>query len=85
MKPVKLSHLIFSFAVIAALVMAAIPAAPAYALPASSSDQTSISAAGADAPASAVVCKSVVKWRNGHRIVVRVCRRVPPHRSEGGS
>lgn len=70
---------------IAALVMAAIPAAQAYALSGSAADHTSISAAGADAPANAVVCKSVVKWRNGHRIVVRVCRRVPPYQSEGGS
>jgi hypothetical protein len=87
MKPVKLSQLLFSLAVISALVMAAIPTAPAYALSAyaSASDQTSISAAGADAPANAVVCKSVVKWRDGHRILVRVCRRVPPHEPNSGS
>jgi hypothetical protein len=85
MKPVKLSQLLFSLAVISALVLAAIPAAPAYALTGSASDQTSISAAGADAPANAVVCKSVVKWRNGHRVVVRVCRRVPLHQPDSGS
>lgn len=85
MKPVKLSHLLFSLAVIAALVMAAVPAAPAYALTGSASDQTSISAAGADAPAGAVVCKKVTKWRDGHRITVRVCHRVRPPQPEGGS
>jgi hypothetical protein len=85
MKPVKLSHLLFSLAVISALVLAAIPVAPAYALTASASDQTSISAAGADAPANAMVCRSVVKWRNGHRIVVRVCHRVRPPHPDGGS
>jgi len=85
MKPIKLSQLLFSLAVIGALVMAAIPAAPAYALSAAASDQTSISAAGADSPANAVVCRSVVKWRNGHRIVVRVCHRVHPPRPDGDS
>ena len=79
MKPIKLSHLLFSLAVISALVLAAIPAAPVYALSASASDQTSISAVDADAPANAVVCKKVVKWRDGHRVVLRVCRRVPRH------
>ena len=38
MKPIKLSHLLFSLAVIAALVMAAVPAAPAYALTGSASE-----------------------------------------------
>jgi hypothetical protein len=84
MKPVKLSHLLFSLAVIGALVMAAIPAAPAFALSASASDQTSFSASGAGAPAGVIVCRSIVKWRNGHRIWVRVCRRVrPPHPDSG--
>jgi hypothetical protein len=76
MKPDKLSHLLFSLAVISALVLAAIPAAPAYALSPAASGQTGIGAAGADAPAGALVCRSVVKWRDGHRIVVRVCHRV---------
>lgn len=85
MKPVKLSHLLFSLAVIAALVMAAVPAAPAYALSGSASDQTSISAAGDDSPANAIVCKKVTKWRDGHRITVRVCHRVRPQQPESGS
>jgi hypothetical protein len=80
MKPIKLFHFLFSLAVIGALVMAAIPAAPAYALTASASDQASISAAGDDAPAAAIVCKKVTKWRDGHRITVRVCHRVHPPR-----
>jgi hypothetical protein len=86
MKPIKLSQLLFSLAVIGALVLAAIPASPAYALSAPASHQTSIGAVGADAPAGAIVCKSVVKWRNGHRIVVRVCHRVrPPQPDSSGS
>jgi hypothetical protein len=84
MKPVRLTHVLFSLAMIGALVLAAIPAAPAYALTAPGSDETSISAAGADSPASKVVCRSVVKWRNGHRITVRVCHRVPSPRPDGG-
>jgi len=75
MKTIKLSHLLFSLAVIAALVAAAVPAAPAYAMiPAST--QASISAADNDSPADAIVCRRVVKWRHGHRVFIRVCHRV---------
>jgi hypothetical protein len=78
MKPVKLSHLLFSLAMIGLLVLAAIPAGPAYALSAPTSDQSSISAADADSPANKIICRTVVRWRDGHRILVRVCHRVPP-------
>lgn len=74
MKPTKLSHLLFSLAVVAALVLAAIPMAPAHAMAAS---QATTLSAPEDAPASAVVCRSVTFWRHGHRITVRVCHRVP--------
>ena len=84
MKPVKPSHLLFSLAVIAALVLAAIPAAPAYALTAPASDQTSISTTGDESPANAIVCRKVTKWRDGHRVTVRVCHRVHPPRPNGG-
>ena len=82
MKPVKLSHLLFSLAVISALVLAAIPAAPAYALSAPASHETSFSASDADAPAAVIICRKVVKWRDGHRIVVLVCHRVRPPRPD---
>lgn len=85
MKPIKPSHILFSLAVISALVLAAIPSAPAYALSAPASDQTSISAVDADAPANAVVCRKVVKWRDGHRVTVRLCHRVHPPRPNGGA
>jgi len=85
MKPVKLSHFLFSLTVIGALVLAAVPAAPAYALAPSATHQTGISATGADGPAAAIVCRKVVKWRNGHRIVVRVCHRVRPPHTNGDS
>ena len=78
MKTTKLSYMLFSLAMIAALVVAAIPVAPAYAMSASSAG-TGISAASADAPAlgaGVLVCKSVIKWYHGHRIAVRVCHRV---------
>ncbi len=83
MKTIKLSHLLFSLAVIAALVAAAIPAAPAYALSDSASQVTSIAASDPDSPSlhpGGVVCKSKVIWRDGKRVTVRVCRRVHrPH------
>ena len=80
MKTIKLSHVMFSLAVIAALVAAAIPAAPAYAM-APESAQTSIAASDGDlttltAGVGAVVCRSKVIWRDGHRVVIRVCKRV---------
>jgi hypothetical protein len=84
MKPVKPSHILFSLAVIGALVLSAIPAAPAYALSTPASNQASLSAAEADSPSAAVVCKKIVKWRDGHRVVVRVCRRVRPPHPDGG-
>lgn len=83
MKTIKLSHLLFSLAVIAALVMAAIPAAPAYAM-APETTQTSLTAAHAGQAVSAaivgvVVCRNKVIWRDGHRISIRVCKVVHRH------
>ena len=80
MKTVKLSHLLFSLALIAALVAAAIPAAPAYAM-APDSAQPSLAASDGELTTlitgvSAVVCRSKVIWRDGHRVVIRVCKRV---------
>jgi len=83
MKTIKLSHLLFSLAVIAALVAAAIPAAPAYALTDSAPQAVSLTATdGASAvltATSAIVCRTKVIWRDGHRVSIRVCKRV--HRS----
>lgn len=80
MKTIKLSHLLFSLAVIAALVAAAIPAAPAYALSDSALQAVSLTASdGASAvltATSAVVCFKKVVWRDGHRVTIRVCKRV---------
>mgnify|MGYP000622033487 CR=1 FL=1 len=80
MKTIKLPHLLFSLAVIAALVMAAIPAAPAYALSDSAPQAVSLTATD-DASAvltatSAVVCRTKIIWRDGHRVSIRVCKRV---------
>jgi hypothetical protein len=80
MKTIKLPHLLFSLAVIAALVVAAIPSAPAYAM-APESTQATLSATDTGSGATAIVCRNVVKWRDGHRIVIRVCKRV--HRPNG--
>lgn len=83
MKTSKLSHLLFSLAVIAALMLAAVPMAPVYALSDSAARQsTSIAAADNSSSAlttvsaGAVVCRSWTVWRNGHRVTVRVCHRV---------
>lgn len=81
MKTIKLSHLLFSLAVIAALVMAAMPAAPAYALSNTAPQTATVSATSPAATAltagvSAVVCWNKIVWRNGHRISIRVCKRV---------
>lgn len=79
MNTIKLSQMLFSLAVIAALVMAAIPAAPVYALSNSASQTTSIAAADNDSTAltaGAVVCRTKVVWRDGKRISIRVCHRV---------
>ena len=80
MKTTKLSHLLFSVALIAALVLAAIPSTPVYAMSDSTPQQsTSISAAdiaSSTLSAGAVVCRSITFWRNGHRVTVRVCHRV---------
>jgi hypothetical protein len=82
MKPIKLSHILFSLALIAALTIAAVPA-PVHALAASSAGAAStgntIAANQSNAPIVAAnstwVCKSVVVWRHGHRIVVRKCHK----------
>jgi hypothetical protein len=85
MKNIKLSHLIFSLALIAALTVAAVPA-PVHALAGSSASAASIAGAntGIVASQSSVtaasrtvwVCRPVVVWRHGHRFVLRQCHRV---------
>ena len=78
MKTTKLSYVLFSLAMIAALVMAAVPMAPAHAMSADSPAQgTSLSSSSGHAGmAGAVVCRSVHVWRHGHWVTVRVCHRV---------
>ena len=83
MKTIKLSHVLFSFAVIAALMLAAVPMAPAHAMTTSSTQTTGLPAiTGSHATvltSGAVVCRSITVWRHGHRITIRVCHRVHPH------
>ena len=72
MKTIKLSHVLFSLALIAALALAVIPV-PVFALSASATapaSGTSLTASGG------LVCHSVVVWHHGHRTVVRRCHRV---------
>jgi len=80
MKTTKLSHVFFVFAVIAALVLAAVPITPAHALstsPAAQGTSITSTAQSSLAPAASVlVCRSATFWRHGHRITVRVCHRV---------
>jgi hypothetical protein len=79
MKKIKLSHILFSLAVIAALTLAAVPA-PAYALSASTVTNTVITANQTNSPAlvsnNILVCRVVIEWRHGHRIAVRRCHKV---------
>jgi hypothetical protein len=81
MKNIKLFHILFSLAIIAALALASLPMAPAYALSASAGSTASISASQADVvPAivnQGVICRDIVVWKNGHRYVRRVCYRNP--------
>jgi hypothetical protein len=79
MNKIKTSHILFSLALIAALALAAVPVAPAFALSASAANPM-IAANQSSAPVLAsnviVVCRTVIEWRHGHRIVVRRCHKV---------
>lgn len=77
MKTNKLSYVLFSLAIIAALFAAAIPMAPAHAMSSASTATTISSPASTPALGTNVlVCRHVVKWVHGHRISVRVCHKV---------
>jgi hypothetical protein len=79
MNKIKFSHIVFTLALIAAFAVASVPLAPAHALSNSSANVAAFEKQFdtlAFAPHSAVVCKSVTIWRNGHRIVVRRCYKV---------
>lgn len=80
MKTTKLPYLLFSFAMVAALVLAAIPMAPAHALSVSAPQQsTSLNAAISSSPvltSGVVICRTRIVWHHGHRIVRRICHRV---------
>ena len=82
MKTTKLTHVLFSLAVIAALMLAAIPMAPAHAMSDTAGQQTTGAAATDSSSvltastATTVVCRSWTVWRDGHRVTVRVCHRV---------
>ena len=79
MNKIKFSHVLFSLALIAALTLAVVPAAPAYALSASSTN-TAIATYQSNTPVLApngiLVCRTIIEWHKGHRIVVRRCHKV---------
>ena len=78
MNKIKFSHILFSLALIAALTLAAAPA-PAYALSASSTNTVAAtyqSNTPVLAPNSILVCRTIIEWHKGHRIVVRRCHKV---------
>ena len=79
MKTSQLSYLLFSLTVIAALILAAVPMASAHAMSSSLAPQTaslgSIGSHSAVLTSGIVVCRSLILWRHGHRITVRVCHR----------
>jgi hypothetical protein len=79
MNKIKTSHILFSLALIVALTLAAVPAAPAYALSASATNPVIAANQGSApilAPNSVLVCRTIIEWRNGHRVVVRRCHKV---------
>ena len=79
MNKIKFSHIVFSLALIAALAVASLPMAPAFALSTSSATAMAVGNQVNNtvlAPNTAVVCRSITVWRNGHRIVVRTCHKV---------
>ena len=75
MNKIKFSHIVFSLALIAALAFATIPMAPVHAL-SNSSASTAVSEKQAEPLDHGVVCKNVIIWHNGHRVVVRICQKV---------
>ena len=76
MKKINFFHILFSLALIAALALAVVPMAPAHALSSSTTNTMMIGANQVLTPNNGVVCKSFTVWRNGHRIVVRVCHKI---------
>jgi hypothetical protein len=80
MNKINISGIVFSLALIAALAFAVVPMSPAHALSNSAVDTVMTNANHVEttilAPNTGVVCKSVVVWRNGHRIVLRVCHKI---------
>jgi hypothetical protein len=80
MKNIKVSHLLFSLVLIATLSLALVPTAPAHALSASVITSPVLTENQSGAPmlsaSGALVCRSIVVWRHGHRFVVRKCHRV---------
>ena len=75
MNKIKFSHIVFGLALIALLVAASVPMAPAYAL-SNSSVHAVVAEKQSDTLNNNIVCKSVTYWRNGHRVVVRICHKV---------
>jgi hypothetical protein len=79
MNKIKISHLVLTLALIAALGFASLPMAPAHALSNSSVNAVTVdkpAAATALAPYGGWVCKSATFWRQGHKITIRRCHRV---------
>jgi hypothetical protein len=79
MNRIKLTYILFSLAVIAALVIAAVPA-PVFALsgaPAVSASSNAQLTAGVPTTGSVLICRSVGFWRFGHWVVIRLCHRGP--------
>ena len=79
MNKIKISHLVFSLALIVALALAVLPAAPAYALSNSASGPV-FTANHVDAtvltPHGGPLCRRIVVWIHGHRTVIRRCHQV---------
>ena len=76
MNKINFSYILFSLALIAAIALAVVPMASAHALSSSTANTVITGANQVLTPNNGVVCKSFTVWRNGHRIVVRVCHKI---------
>ena len=78
MNKIKSSHILFSLALIVALALALVPAAPAHALSSSAGQAVTIAnqVEGTSlSPGPGVVCRRIAVWRNGHRTFIRRCHK----------
>ncbi len=73
MKTTKISYIVFSLAMIAALVFAAIPMTPAHAMSAAGTTASLSATTNVQTSGGILICHHIVRWYHGHRISIRIC------------